>query len=313
MNTKFSLNLRRACMLALIALSIAFAGNTASAQRSQSEAGFASGSFEGQLQLMPTFDGFRLQTGPQDPQSMGMPAPQRQPHATRDWTAEDVTPFGDTPPVLDFSWFMGQVGNDVSGGRRVGIQTVREFTTDKAGPEAEKWKTVNMTIFVIKTPIPNSTELGNTEIGRTTRDSWVSYMVSRDGWVAIKFDLAGASIFTSNENHLSGGAFEGTLVAYRNKFGGWCVKKHLSSPEGFAVSSFGKRVNYGSFTGGEHILTCEHCGWKLPTYDERFNHLAVNQLTQTGDEVGWVALGSWQPGTPVNFGFGIVNLKMPAQ
>lgn len=247
-------------------------------------------------------------------QDGGMQRPVRQLPPTRDWTAEDVTPFGDTPPTINFDWFAGQVGNDILGGRRVSIQPVNEFTTDKAGDEPEKWKTVKFQIFTLKTPIPNSTELGNTEVGRTTRDSWVKYMVSRDGWVGVEFDLAGASVFTSNENHLSGGAFEGRFIAYRNKFGGWCIRKHISSPEGFDISSFGSRVRYGSFTGGEHLWFCDHCAWKIGTYDSRFNHLVVNQLPiLTGDEVQWIALRSFQPGTPVDFGFGVVSLKMPAQ
>lgn len=288
-------NLRKAFLLALTVLLLATATNTASAQNQPG-------------QFTPTFDRLQLQVG----QDGGMQRPDRPLPPSRDWKVDDVIPFGDKPPILDFAWFAGQVGNDIPGGRKVAVQPISEFTADKAGDEPEKWKTVKFTIFTLTTPIDNSKELAHTDIGRTSRDSTMRYMISRDGYVAVDFDLAGTSVYTSKEMHPSGGAFEGRFVAYRNKFGGWCVLKHVSSPEGFDISSFGKRISYGSFTGGDHLWFCDHCAWKVGTYEDRFNHIAINQLpVLTGDEVGWYAIRFSQPGTVVDFAFGVLNLKMP--
>ncbi len=288
MNTKFSLNLRRACMLALIALSIAFAGNTASAQDQPG-------------QLASTFDRLQLQVGQQqDLVSMGMPAPYRQIAPGRDW-APDAKPF-DKAPTGMFCFYVGNAGRD-PGRPGIGCVQINEFTADKWNDD-NAWKTTEFTMVEFNPPG------GRSQIGRPEANSWVKILLTRDGHFAFSSWLQGASLQTEGaENYFSGGAIEASLYGHQNEFGGLCVDKHISTPEGFALSSKGARVNYGSFTGKPSLTFCGACGWKLIASDDRYNHIVVNRLTVIGDELRYEPLLMFQPGTDLNFVFNWFWLK----
>lgn len=227
-----------------------------------------------------------------------MVAPMRQTPAR---VAEVAVPFT-CPPIIEFAACRGNIGGDVE--RQLGLFRFNAFTSDSLESDFVRVMQFETLVF--------DTAYGRTIIGREGKVSWVDLKVERPGWIVLKYWFQGVTIQTGFENHLSGGAIEGQIVLHTNQFGGWCIHETWSTPEGFALSSRGRRINYGSLDGKASLMFDKLCLWRVPTWDND-NHLAFNQLTVTPNVLTWQPFELSQPGTDLRFNLGWLKITFPCQ
>ncbi len=205
-----------------------------------------------------------------------------------------------TPPNINFKFGAGNIGGDSA--RIIGEYNFNEFS------EGWRYEYLDKVIFM--------THAGPSEIGRDSQ-SWVRWRIMASGWFEIEFWVQGITLQTGYENHISGGAFEGRLKGYRNTLGGITIVEHWSSPEGFAISSMGQRINYGSFTGGDSLkcfdlFTIAAKASPHPvTGAEMYNEVIVNALSSGWKSIWWKPFVIQQPNTDLMFSVGEVAVSIP--
>lgn len=212
---------------------------------------------------------------------------------------EDLAAFT-CPPAIEFSVFKGNIGDGIE--RNAGTFRFSAFTSNTLNSEFVRVWTFRTFTF--------DSGYGRTTLGRPEADSWFDVKVEKPGWIVIRYWIQGASIMTAEELHPSGGAFEGQLALYTNQNGGLCIFETWSVPEFFAISSLGRRLQYGAFGNNASLMFDHLCFWRVPTYLGQ-NHLAFNQVTIGADSVTWQPLELFLPGTSMRFNIGWLKVTFP--